>query len=213
MTMRALAFSVTALALTGCAHAHQHEGDGSAVASGESHAGHSDHSADHPDKLVRAETGAAVENPFHPIRLLLSSGESAGEVTIYEFILPPKSPGSPPHTHTLEDEYFYVLKGTLDVLSDGEVLRLNPGDFAALNRGHAHMFWNGSNGQTELIMMTTGSSFEAFMEGASPAIAEAKPGSPEEFGAVIGKLAAEHGIAISMEKMPAEAAPFYAPPE
>ena len=190
--------------LAACAHAENH---------GHHHDHAADAAADHADKLVRAETGTAVENPFHPIRLLLSSGESAGEVTIYEFILPPKSPGSPPHTHTLEDEYFYVLSGTLDVLSNGEVLRLNPGDFAALNRGHTHMFWNGSDGQTELIMMTTGNSFEAFMQGASPAIAEAKPASPEEFGAVIGKLAADHGIAITMEKMPAEAAPYYAPPE
>ena len=192
--------AAAALAATGaCAHAHEHEGVAEV--------------ADHPDKLVRAETGESVENPFHPIRLLLASDESAGAVTIYEFILPPGSPGSPPHTHTHEDEYFYVTSGTLDVLSNGEVLRLNPGDFAALNRGHAHMFWNGSDGETELVMMTTGSSFEAFMESVSPRLAEAKPESAEAVGAVIGQLAAEHGITISMEMMPEEAAPYYAPPE
>ncbi|MEQ9316958.1 MAG: cupin domain-containing protein [Henriciella sp.] len=198
---------VAGLALAACAHADGHEGH-------HSHGEHHSHDAgaEHADKLVRAETGASVENPFHPIRLLLSSEESSGEVTIYEFILPPNSPGSPPHTHTLEDEYFYIVSGTLDVLSNGEVLRLNPGDFAALNRGHTHMFWNGSDGETELVMMTTGSSFEAFMAGASPAIAEAQPKSPEEFGAVIGQLAAAHGISITMEKMPAEAAPYYGPP-
>ena len=32
-----------------------------------------------------------------------------------------------------------------------------------------------------------------------------------EAGAVVGKLAAEYGITISMEKMPAEAAPYYGP--
>jgi uncharacterized cupin superfamily protein len=168
--------------------------------------------ADHPNKLVRATTGDMVDNPFHPVRLLLSNEESAGEVTIYEFLLPPKSPGSPPHTHSLEDEYFYVLSGTLDVLSNGETLRLAPGDFAALTRGHAHMFWNGSDTPTELLMTTTGSSFEEFMKSAGPRIAEAKPANAEEAGAVIGQLAAEHGIIISMEQMPAEAAPFYAPP-
>ena len=189
-----------ALAFAASAQAHEHGAD------------HSGHSMAKPDKVVPATTGADVENPFHPIRLLLSNAETEGQVTIYEFLLPPQSPGSPPHTHSLEDEYFYVLSGTLDVLSGGETKRLQPGDFAALTRGNAHMFWNGSDGHTELLMMTTGNSFEAFMEGVSPALAEAQPGSPEEAGAVIGQLAAEHGIMISMEMMPEAAAPLYAPP-
>jgi uncharacterized cupin superfamily protein len=199
----ALGLSLTVPACAHDGHSHDHAHD---------HAMTMPDHADHPDKLVRAATGEMVDNPFHPVRLLLSNEESAGEVTIYEFLLPPKSPGSPPHTHSLEDEYFYVISGTLDVLSNGETLRLNPGDFAALNRGHAHMFWNGSDTPTELIMTTTGSSFEAFMSSAGPRIAEAKPANAEEAGAVIGQLAAEHGIIISMDQMPAEAAPFYAPP-
>ncbi|MCZ4299468.1 cupin domain-containing protein [Henriciella marina] len=181
------------------------------------HSEHEEHAANHQhhhtDKLVSAETGATVENPFHPVRLLLSSEESMGEVTIYEFILPPKSPGSPPHTHSQEDEYFYVLEGTLDLLSEGSVKRISDGDFAALKRGNAHMFWNGSDTETQLLMITTGASFEQFLQSVSPRLAEGKPTSPEAVGAVIGQLAAEHGIEISMEMMPAAAAPYYAPPE
>lgn len=192
---------------------HQAHGAHSEHADHGEHEGHAAHHKDHhTDKLVLAETGEAVENPFHPVRLLLSSEESMGEVTIYEFILPPKSPGSPPHTHSREDEYFYVLRGTLDILSDGSVKRISEGDFAALKRGNAHMFWNGSDTETQLLMMTTGASFEQFLESVSPRLAEAKPASPEAAGAVIGQLAAEHGIEISMEMMPAAAAPYYAPP-
>ncbi len=175
------------------------------------HGHHHDHS-DHPDKLVQAGTAPEVENPFHPIRLLLSNTESAGEVTIYEFALPAQSAGSPPHTHTLEDEYFYILSGTLDVLSNGDVLRLNTGDMAALNRGHTHMFWNGSDEANRFLVITTGSSFEAFMQSVSPRLSEAAPASPDDVGALIGQIAAEHGISITMENMPDEAAPYYAPP-
>tara|TARA_R110001599_G_scaffold202275_2_gene399080 strand:- start:74 stop:718 length:645 start_codon:yes stop_codon:yes gene_type:complete len=205
MTIRLVIMPALVLGLAACAHGphphdHHHDLEGATAVQ------------DHPDKLVRAATGEMVDNPFHPVRLLLSNTESAGEVTVYEFLLPPESPGSPPHTHTLEDEYFFVVSGTLDVLSNGEVLRLKPGDFATLNRGHTHMFWNGSDAPTELIMATTGGSFEAFMETAAPRLAEAKPETAEDAGAVIGQLAAEHGIAIAMEKMPSEAAPFYAPP-
>ena len=166
----------------------------------------------HPDKLVVSGAGDDIENPFHPVRLLLSSEESVGDVTVYEFELPPRSPGSPPHTHTREDEYFYIVSGALSVMTADQILSLYPGDFAALNRGNTHMFWNASDETTRLIMTTTGGSFEGFMNEAGPRIAEAKPDSAEAAGAVIGELAAEYGITISMEKMPPEAAPFYMPP-
>lgn len=190
----------TSLAATGCAahHAHHHDDHGAS-------------NAHHDNKVVRAGKAADVANPFHPVFVMLSSEENAGGVTVYEFQVPPKSPGSPPHTHTLEDEYFYVLEGELSALSGDEVLTLGPGDFAALNRGNTHMFWNGSDAPVRLIMATTGGSFEKFMAETGPRVADAKPQSPEEFGAVIGQLAAEYGITISMEKMPKEAAPIYAP--
>ena len=171
----------------------------------------SDH-VHHADVLVRKGTGNDVANPFHPISLLLSHAENTGEVTIFEFVLPPRSPGSPPHTHSGEDEYFYVTEGQLSVLSGDEIVVLESGDFAALNRGNTHMFWNASNQTTRLIMITTGASFEAFISGVGPALAEAQPASPEAAGAVIGQMAAKYGITISMDRMPPEAAPYYAPP-
>ena len=86
----------------------------------------------HPDKVVREGEGEAVPTPFHPVFLLLSAEENEGGVTVYEFEVPPHSPGSPPHTHSQEDEYFFVTSGELSVLSGSEVLTLQEGDFAAL---------------------------------------------------------------------------------
>ncbi len=200
MYRRLIQFGAMAAALSvgACQHGHEHAS-----------AAHADGHVHHDDKLVRAGEAPAVGNPFHPVFLLVSNSENATGATIYEFQLPPKSPGSPPHTHSLEDEFFYVISGELSVMSGEEILTLAQGDFAALNRGNAHMFWNASEGETRLLMMTTGASFESFMSGSGPAIAAASPQSAEEAGAVIGKLAAEHGMQISMEKMPPEAAPFY----
>ncbi|WP_300376872.1 cupin domain-containing protein [Henriciella sp.] len=196
--MKHLFFSGVILGIAGAAQAHESHEPTSLPA--------------HPDRIVAAGQGTEVDNPFHPVELLLSHEESQGAVTIYKFTLPPKNPGSPPHTHSREDEYFYVLSGRLDVLVDGDVRQLEPGDFAVLNRGHTHMFWNGSDSETELLMTTTGGSFEAFMSSAGPQIAAEKPATPDEAGAIIARLAAEHGITISMAEMPEEAARFYAPP-
>lgn len=161
------------------------------------------------NRIVRHGEGVVVNNPFHPATLLLASRESQGDLTIYEFLLPPRSPGSPPHTHTREDEYFYVVSGQLNILSGSETKVLNPGDFAALNRGNAHMFWNGGDVDARLIMATGGGSFEAFMADAAAVVEAAKPQTQEDFGAAIGRHAAAHGIYISMDQMPPEAAPYY----
>ena len=161
------------------------------------------------DKVVRAGEGAAVENPFHPITLLLSKAENEGAVTVYEFEVPAQSPGSPPHTHANEDEYFLIVEGELSVMSGDTVTTLGPGDFAALNRGNTHMFWNAGDAPVRLIMTTTGGSFEEFMASVAPTLAEAKPADAMAAGAVLGQLAAEHGITIAMDQMPEEAAPFY----
>lgn len=163
----------------------------------------------HANKTVASGEGAVIANPFHPVKLLLSHGESQSDVTVFEFDLPPQSAGSPPHTHTLEDEYFYIVSGELNVLLGDETRVLKTGDFAAFTRGHTHMFWNGSEAPVKLIMTTTGSAFESFMSSVGPRLADAKPQDAAEAGAVIGQIAAEHGITISMEKMPAEAAGFY----
>lgn len=163
------------------------------------------------NKVIASDGGEIVENPFHPVTLLLSKNESAGQVSFYEFRVPPKSPGSPPHTHTHDDEYFFITSGTLSVMSGDDILELPAGGFAALNRGNPHMFWNGGDEEVTLIMATTGGAFEDFMAKVAPTMAEAKPASPEEAGAVMGQLAAEHDIFISMEAMPPEAAPYYQP--
>jgi uncharacterized cupin superfamily protein len=164
-----------------------------------------------PSKIVRAGDAESVENPFHPVKMMLSSQENVGKVTIYEFEVPAQSAGSPPHTHTLEDEYFFILEGRLDIMNGDRLDVLREGDFASLSRGDTHMFWNSSDAPVRLLMMTTGGSFEAFIGAVAPRLADAKPANSMEAGAVVGQLASEHGITISMDRMPAQAATYYQP--
>ncbi len=159
--------------------------------------------------IVAPGTAKTLANPFHPVKVFLSKTESAGAVTFYEFVVPPQSPGSPPHTHVNDDEYFFVTSGTLDVLSGDQTLKLQAGGFAALNRGTQHMFWNGGEETVTLIMATTGGTFEEFFGEVAPTLAKENPASPQAAGAIMQRLAAEHGITISMEAMPEAAAKFY----
>ena len=52
----------------------------------------------------------------HKIRPL-DTDESYGMV---EITSPPHVPGPPPHFHKSETEFFFIIQGTLDVMSDGK---------------------------------------------------------------------------------------------
>lgn len=44
----------------------------------------------------------------------------------------------PPHIHTAQDEFIYILEGTLDLLLDGDAQEAEPGDLVRLPRGIPH---------------------------------------------------------------------------
>ncbi len=61
----------------------------------------------HEPVVVKPGEGRVVEVPFHDSKLLLSQAHSEAGVSVYEFVVAPKSGGAPPHVHTHEAEYVY----------------------------------------------------------------------------------------------------------
>ena len=169
--------------------------------------------AAHPPVIVPPGAGEDVPVPFHPVRLMLSGEASEGGVAFYEFTVPPESAGAPPHMHTREDEYFYVLSGEVTLLDGEEVVTAGPGALAAMTRGTTHAFWNAGDEELKMLCIVSGeNAFEAFFDALVVEMRNEAPEGPEAFGALVGRVAAEHGIAIRPEALPAEAARFYAPP-
>jgi quercetin dioxygenase-like cupin family protein len=68
------------------------------------------------------------------------ASETGDQFSVWESIVPPGA-GTPPHTHTREDEAFYVLSGEVLIEVEGaaDPLRLGSGGFlfAPRNRRHA----------------------------------------------------------------------------
>jgi quercetin dioxygenase-like cupin family protein len=68
------------------------------------------------------------------------ASETGDQFSVWESIVPPGA-GTPAHTHTREDEAFYVLSGEvlIDLEGAADPLRLGPGGFlfAPRNRRHA----------------------------------------------------------------------------
>ena len=50
----------------------------------------------------------------------------------------------PPHTHTTQDEYIFVLDGRIDLILDGRKTAASAGDLVRMPRGIPHAFFNNS---------------------------------------------------------------------
>jgi len=71
--------------------------------------------------------------------------------------------GAPWHVHTREDEYFYVMEGTIVVHLGQETFEAGPGSFVFLPRGIPHARDVGGDGVAKLLMMTAPAMLEEFL--------------------------------------------------
>ena len=105
--------------------------------------------------------------------------------------------GVPRHTHTREDEAYYVLAGELEVTVGNEVFVLHAGDTLMAPRDIPHQLRNPGSTENHYLIVFSPSGFEEFLKvTAVPAPVDAT--APTEPPAVavrnVHELAAQFGI-------------------
>jgi quercetin dioxygenase-like cupin family protein len=118
----------------------------------------------------------------------------------------PLEPGAfaPPHTHSREDEFSYVLEGTVGVkLGDQEFL-VARGSYIAKPRGIPHAFWNPGPEPARLLEIIAPAGFERYFMQMADLVS--KNVSPDN--EAIEKLASEYGLKYHMEQAPALATKY-----
>jgi quercetin dioxygenase-like cupin family protein len=75
------------------------------------------------------------------IRYLQQAGNGC-QMGCFELRVPPGSNVPPPHSHAANEEFLYVLEGTLRYTVGSETRDLGPGDAMATPRGVVHGFSN-----------------------------------------------------------------------
>jgi mannose-6-phosphate isomerase-like protein (cupin superfamily) len=91
-----------------------------------------------------------------------ASGRSTGgSLTVIEATI---DGGPPRHTHSREDESFYLLAGTLDVECGEDRFRAGPGSLVFLPRNLPHVFRSVGGPATALLIVTPGGQDEYFAE-------------------------------------------------
>jgi len=85
----------------------------------------------------------------------------------------------PPHTHTQEDESFYVIKGEIDYTVGGRVFNVNPGNWIFLPRNIQHSFKVITETAEVLMHLSPGGFEKYFIEMSEPAGEMAIPPRPQ----------------------------------
>jgi quercetin dioxygenase-like cupin family protein len=126
----------------------------------------------------------------------LSGRDTGGAYCLLEVSLAPGM-AVPRHTHTREDEVYFVLAGELEVTVGDKTFVLRPGDTLLAPRDIPHQLRNPGNATNHYLLVFSPSGFEEFiMATAVPAPDNAV--APTEPSAVsvqnVLKLAADYGI-------------------
>lgn len=74
----------------------------------------------------------------------------------------PRMLAAPLHYHHNEDEYSFVLQGTLGALLGEEVVEAGPGTWVFKPRGQWHTFWNAGNTPCYIIEVISPAGFESY---------------------------------------------------
>ena len=69
---------------------------------------------------------------------------------------------APLHRHHNEDEYSYVIRGTLGALLGEEVVTAEAGTWVSKPRGQWHSFWNAGDTLCEIIEVISPAGFENY---------------------------------------------------
>src|SRR2546425_7305882 len=84
-------------------------------------------------------------------RFLATGEDTNGKYTLWEAIVPPGG-GPPPHTHSREEEGFYVLEGEITFTINGEWVVATAGMFANMPVGTPHSFKNETSRPAKMLI-------------------------------------------------------------
>ncbi len=100
--------------------------------------------------LIGPQEGQEVSLGGVRVVFKLFGEQTSGLLSIVEH---PISPGAlvPPHVHTNEDEYSYILEGAVGVRIGDQEFTATPGTYVLKPRGIPHTFWNAGPGPARLM--------------------------------------------------------------
>lgn len=136
-----------------------------------------------PPRIVRI---GALE-----LRFRVDEEDGAGDVVVFDFIVPPRARVPQPHFHDAADEVVYGLSGTLTTTLEGVAQEVRPGDVVFVPRGKVHHHANPHDETAHaLIVIAPGTIGRRYFEELAPVVNA--PGPPDL--ARVKEIMLRHGL-------------------
>jgi mannose-6-phosphate isomerase-like protein (cupin superfamily) len=101
-------------------------------------------------------------------------GPETGELfSVVEHPIAPRTLAAPLHRHRNEDEYSFVLEGTLGALLGEDIVEAGPGAWVLKPRGQWHTFWNPADTPCRIVELISPAGFENFFREVAEAFDDA----------------------------------------
>jgi mannose-6-phosphate isomerase-like protein (cupin superfamily) len=96
--------------------------------------------------------GGGEDLDIFGVRMIVKSDGGAIPVFLGEHLIPPGFV-VPPHSHTHDDEMFYILDGELTLLGASGETKVGPGSYVELPRGGVHGFRNDTDREVRFLVI------------------------------------------------------------
>ena len=114
---------------------------------------------------------------------------TGGELVLFENLTAPGG-GPPPHIHTREDEFFFVLDGTFEIRVGEELHILGAGGYAHVPRGTVHNFRNIAETASRILVGFTPAGMEGFFRESGRPASDDGPAPPVDEDEIARTMAA-----------------------
>ena len=113
-------------------------------------------------KIVGPQDGKAGFLGSIGVRFMIDGAEASDRFSLVEHPMSAHALAAPMHRHAREDEYSYVLEGSIGALLGDSVVIGKPGDLIFKPRNQWHTFWNAGDKPARLLEIISPAGFENF---------------------------------------------------
>lgn len=110
-------------------------------------------------------------------RFMIDGEEAGGRFSLVEHPMPPRALAAPLHRHHREDEYSFVLEGSIGALLGESVVTGHPGDLIFKPRDQWHTFWNAGDTPARILEIISPAGFENYFRELAGELRQGPPAS------------------------------------
>lgn len=135
--------------------------------------------------------------PKRPRGVLVRSEDTGGAFALVEYDIPPGRLVAPLHTHRREDEYSFVLAGSVGCQIGDATMVAGPHELLSKHRGIPHTLWNPGDSWARVLELIVPGGFERCLEALQRPDASQRLTSPSD----IARLMAEYEVELDGESV------------